>query len=421
MAIVGAAIPIFFVLIVLELLLARWQRRRVHALNDSVTDFGCGVLAQVVGIFVGLLSVAMYALVAARGSLQWLADAPRWSETAAGWIAAFVLVDLGQYVTHRMSHRCHVLWACHVVHHSSEELNYVVATRTSSLQSVFNSFFFLPLAVIGIPWQMAVTCYGLNQIHQFWLHTRLVGRLGWLEAFLVTPSHHRVHHGRDAKYVDRNYGGVLIIWDRLFGSFQREEEEPHFGLTRPLRSWNAVWANLQGFGDIVEKWRASRGWRERSLAVFGPPEWEPPGARQPIVGRGVQPGGPDGRPETPAAVRWYAVAQLSLVLPATFVVLRHRSDFPLVDLLAFGFVVTLTLGNIGALLDGARWVWASELARQAALAGAGAVLLVGGWTSPWLGVPVLGWSLASYAWLGSARSARLAVHFPGTQSSPSRR
>jgi sterol desaturase/sphingolipid hydroxylase (fatty acid hydroxylase superfamily) len=420
-AIVGAAIPIFFILIVLELILARWRRRRVHALNDSVTDFGCGVLAQIVGIFVGLLSVAMYAFVAARGSLQRLAEVPPWPETVAGWIAAFVLVDLGQYVTHRMCHRCQVLWACHVVHHSSEELNYVVATRVSSVQSVFNTVFFLPLAVIGLPWQMAVTCYGLNQMHQFWLHTRLVGRLGWLETFLVTPSHHRVHHGRDAKYVDRNYGGVLIIWDRLFGSFQREEEEPHFGLTRPLRSWNAVWANVQGFGDVVRKWRASRGWRERSLSVFGPPEWEPPDALQPIVGPQVQPGAPDGPLETPAALRWYAVAQLSLVLPATLIVLRHRSDFPLVELLGFGFVVTLTLGNIGALLDGARWVWASELARHAALAGAGAGLLISGWTSPWLAVPVLGWSLVSYAWLESARPARRAARFSGAQSYPSRR
>jgi len=414
MAIVGAAIPIFFILIVLELLLARWRRQRVHALNDSVTDFGCGVLAQVVGIFVGLLSVAMYAFVAARGSLQRLAEVPAWPETVAGWVAAFVLVDPGQYVTHRMCHRCQVLWACHVVHHSSEELNYVVATRVSSLQSVFNTVFFLPLAVIGIPWQMALTCYGLNQIHQFWLHTRLVGRLGWLEAFLVTPSHHRVHHGRDAKYVDRNYGGVLIIWDRVFGTFQREEEEPHFGLTRPLGTWNAVWANLQGFGDIVRKWRASRGWRERSLSVFGPPEWKPLDARHQILDPTVHAGEPAQRLETPPALRWYAATQLALVVPATLVVLRHRSDFALVELLAFGFVVTLTLGNIGALLDGARWVQASELARQAALAGAGAVLVLGGWISPWLGVPVLGWSLVSYAWLASARPERLAVRFPGT-------
>lgn len=421
MAIVGAAIPIFLILIVLELIFARWRRQRVHALNDSVTDFGCGVLAQVVGIFVGLLSVAMYAFVAARGSLQRLAQVAPWPETVAGWIAAFVLVDLGQYITHRMCHRCQVLWACHVVHHSSEELNYVVATRVSSLQSIFNTVFFLPLAVIGIPWQMAVTCYGLNQIHQFWLHTRLVGRLGWLEAFLVTPSHHRVHHGRDAKYVDRNYGGVLIIWDRLFGTFQREEEEPHFGLTRPLRTWNAVWANLHGFGDIVRKWRASRGWRERSLSVFGPPEWEPPDTRLTTVGPGVQAGRADGRLETLAAQRWYAVAQLLLVLPATLVVLRDRSDFALVELLAFGFLVTLTLGNIGALLDGAPWVRTSELARQAALAGAGAVLLVGGWTSPWLGLPVLVWSLGSYVWVASARPARLAARFPGTSSCPSRR
>lgn len=397
-----------------ELLAAAWRRRRVHAVNDSVTDIGCGVLAQVVGIFIGLLGVAMYAWVADRASLQGFAALPPWPETAAGWIAAFVLVDGGQYVTHRMTHRCQVLWACHVVHHSSEELNYVVAMRVSSLQNVFNSVFFLPLAVIGIPWQMAVVCYGLNQMHQFWLHTRLIGRLGWVEAFLVTPSHHRVHHGRDAKYVDRNYGGVFIIWDRLFGTFQREEEEPQFGLTRPLGSWNAVWANVQGFGEIVRKWRASARWHERAWSVFGPPEWEPPALAQVIVGPTKRPAGTGERPEPAPSLRWYAVAQLPIVIAATLAVLRHRSDFGVVELLAFGFVVTLTVGNIGAILDGARWVRKSEFARQAALAGAGAALLAGGWASPWLGVPVVAWSLGSCAWIGWARPARLAVRFSGT-------
>jgi len=421
MAIVRVAIPLYLFLIVVELIFARWRRERVHALNDSVTDFGCGVLAQVVGVFVGLLSVAMYAFVAARGSLQALGQVAPWPGTVTGWIAAFVLVDLGQYATHRMCHRCQLLWACHVVHHSSEELNYVVATRVSSVQSLFNTVFFLPLAVIGIPWPMAVTCYGLNQIHQFWLHTRLIGRLGWLEAFLVTPSHHRVHHGRDPKYVDRNYGGVFIIWDRLFGTFQREEEEPHFGLIRPLRTWNAVWANLLGFGDIVRKWGASRGWRERALSVFGPPEWEPPDARPTTVDARGQFGRPGERLEPLAAQRGYAVAQLLLVMPATLLVLRHRGDFGLVELLAFGFIVTLTLGNIGALLDGAPWVRTSELTRQVALAGASAVLLVGGWTSPWLGVPLLVWSLASIVSLVWLRPAGVAARFPGTLSSASQR
>ncbi len=414
MAIVGAAIPIFVALIGVELLAAGWRRQRVHGVNDSVTDLGCGVLAQVVGIFVGLLSVALYAFVADRGALQRLAVLAPWPASAAGWIAAFVLVDCGQYATHRMTHRCQLLWACHVVHHSSEELNYVVATRVSSLQTLFNAVFFLPLAVIGIPWHVAVTCYGLNQIYQFWLHTRLIGRLGWLEAFLVTPSHHRVHHGRDVKYVDRNYGGVFIIWDRLCGTFQREEEEPHYGLTRPLGSWNAVWANLQGFGEIVRKWRASSGWRERAQSVFGPPEWEPREPRPAIAEPEVWLSGTGERPGPSPSLRWYAIAQLPVVLAATLVVLRQRSTFTLVELLAFGFVATLTLGNIGALLDGARWVRTSELARQAALTGAGVILLTGGWTAPSLGIPVVAWSLISSAWLGLAQPAGLASRFRGT-------
>src|SRR5512146_71661 len=344
MSIIQAAIPLFFALMAAELWVGRARGLPVHRLNDTIADLGCGVLSQVTGIFVKLLSLGAYALVAEHWALQrWLAvpvvpDADPLSllttapfvaiavRPAAVWLTVFLLVDLGQYLLHRLS-----LWV-----------------------------FFLPLALAGVPWRIVGACYALNVVYQFWLHTRLIGRLGSLELVLNTPSHHRVHHGVDPKYLDRNYGGVLIVWDRLFGTFQGEEEEPTYGVTRPLASWNPVWANLDGFADIARRWRASAGWRERLRAVFGPPEWEP----------GDRPGATGGRvPAAAAAGRYragptamtradpsrpllgYVLFQLALVLAATLLVLSRTGRYSVMQLAAFGIFAMLSLGNIGGLME----------------------------------------------------------------------
>ena len=415
MSIIQAAIPLFLALIAAELWIARARGLPVHRLNDTIADLGCGVLSQVTGIFIKLLSLGAYALVAEHWAVQgWLAvpavpDADPLSLLAAppfvvlaGWPAAvwltvFLLVDLGQYLLHRLSHRVSLLWACHVVHHSSEELNYAVALRNSSLHGLFLWVFFLPLALVGVPWRIVGVCYALNVVYQFWLHTRLVGRLGSLELVLNTPSHHRVHHGVDPKYLDRNYGGVLIVWDRLFGTFQREEEEPTYGVTRPLASWNPVWANLDGFADIARRWRASDGWGDRLRAVFGPPEWEP------AAGRGAaHPAGPAaGIPANlPHALLGYVLLQFSLVLVATLFVLSRTGRFPLAQLAAFGGFVMLSLGNIGGLMEERPWARRSEEIRQGALAIAAlAGVLAGAPGSRWFSAALLLVALGSGIWL----------------------
>jgi sterol desaturase/sphingolipid hydroxylase (fatty acid hydroxylase superfamily) len=145
------------------------------------------------------------------------------SEFAAG--AGGILVDLAYYFSHRYAHEINVLWAGHVVHHSSEEYNLAVALRQSSLHGLFSWIFYAPLAVLGMPWQLFVACNALNLVYQFWIHTRAVGKLGRVAEYILnTPSHHRVHHGVNPKYQDRNYAGVFITWDRLFGTFVVEEE-----------------------------------------------------------------------------------------------------------------------------------------------------------------------------------------------------
>lgn len=156
----------------------------------------------------------------------------------------FVIFDLCYYFFHRYSHEINFLWAAHVVHHQSEEYNLSVALRQSWIQQIFSGIFYLPLALIGLPVEMFFLLNALNTLYQFWIHTRLINTIGPLEWLINTPAHHRVHHGVDDHYVDKNYAGVFIIWDRMFGTFIQEEERPNYGVIKPLRSWNPAWANF---------------------------------------------------------------------------------------------------------------------------------------------------------------------------------
>ncbi len=157
---------------------------------------------------------------------------------------AFVVYDFCYYWLHRLGHERNILWAAHSVHHQSEEYNLSTALRQTSTGFLLSWIFYLPLAVLGVPLAVFITVAALNLLYQFWVHTRHIPKLGWYEGFFVTPSNHRAHHAQNPLYMDRNYGGVFILWDRLFGTFQQEDdaEPPVFGVTRPLASWNPLWA-----------------------------------------------------------------------------------------------------------------------------------------------------------------------------------
>ncbi|HEU5171704.1 MAG TPA: sterol desaturase family protein [Gemmatimonadales bacterium] len=364
MSVVQVMIPVLLGVVALELVVGQARGRRVYRVADSLADLGCGAMSQVVGIAVTAVSVGTYALTADLLAVQRWLPVAAWPAGPLGWIAVFLLVDLGQYLTHRLSHRVALLWACHAVHHSSEELNYAVALRNSSFHGFFMWVFFLPLAVAGVPWRMAAVCYGLNVVYQFWLHTRLVGRLGWLERVLNTPSHHRVHHGRDAHYLDRNFGGVLIVWDRLFGTFTPEAEEPRYGTVHPPESWNPLWANVHGFALIAEAVRRAPNWRGRLRAVFGPPEQ--------LAGLV-----PAAVPPAPSPARTvYAGVQLTFAVAATLLlVLPDR--LPPLERLAWAGLVLVTLCVMGGLLDGRRWALVLEPVRLAVVVPAALLAALG--------------------------------------------
>ncbi len=266
------AIPFFFLLIALELGADYWRGVRTYRLADAINSLSAGVLSQALGLLTKALGILVYAVAFEQLALFQLDANALWV-----WLLAFVFYDFCYYWNHRIGHERNVFWASHVVHHQSEEYNLSTALRQTSTGFLLSWIFYLPMAIAGVPPLVFLTVAALNLLYQFWVHTRHIPKLGWFEWIFVSPSNHRVHHAQNPVYMDRNYGGVFIIWDRLFGTFQEElDEEPViFGVTTPLASWNPLWANLQFY---VQLWRdavRAASWWDKLRIWFMPTGWRP--------------------------------------------------------------------------------------------------------------------------------------------------
>jgi alkylglycerol monooxygenase len=362
------AVPFFFLLIGVELMVALWQRKHYYRLHDSINDLSCGSTEQLIGIFLkGLLFAGYqgtYAFATHKGIN--LVDVQTYS-AAGKWTAAIVLflgVDCAYYWFHRIAHEYNAPWAGHVVHHSSEDYNLAVALRQGSFQGLFSWVFYLPLALVGFPPSWFAAVMSFNLLYQFWIHTRTIKKLGPLEWVLNTPSHHRVHHARNPKYLDKNYAGTLIIWDRMFGTFQAEEEEPVYGLTKPLESWNPLWANLHIWRDLCRDAYLAPRWVDKFRIWFMPQGWRPEGLPS-------NPSAPEVTPDTvvryetrvPHGLDIYALAHFVAVVPMT-VALMSAGDAPARAEVVIGAVLVLwALLNLGGIFEHRRWTLMSELVR----------------------------------------------------------
>ena len=345
------SIPIFLGFIGAELLLARRRRRRLYRFADSIANLGNGIGQQVIAAFAIPVTVGIYAWVFAHARVATIP--PR---SVAAWIVLFFAVDLCYFLFHWAAHRINFLWAGHVVHHSSEEYNFSVALRQSWFgQQLTEWVFFLPLAVAGFPPAMFLVMLTLNTLYQFFIHTRLVGRLGPLEWFLNTPSHHRVHHGINPRYVDRNYAGVLIIWDRLFGTFERESDEPVYGLVKPLGSFNPLWANTHRWFEIAAMSRRTRRLRDQIYAWFAPPEWRPADLGGPVIVPEPERDGPSllARPNR-TRDRWAAFAFAGVFVAAAWFIHAAAIDAAAPRVIAVGAVVLVGVVTLGAIYSPAR-------------------------------------------------------------------
>ncbi len=266
------AIPVFLLLIAVEALVARARGQRGLRLNDAIGSLSLGTLSQVEGVFGKLLLLGVYV---------WTFEHLRWFELSSDawwvWVAGLVLYDFLYYWYHRLGHEVAVFWAAHVVHHQSEEYNLTTALRQTSSGFLLGWLLFLPMAVLGFPPKVFVAVALIDLLYQFWIHTEQVGKLGAFDRWFASPSNHRVHHAVNARYLDKNYGGILMLWDRMFGTFVEEDtaEPPVYGTRAPLRSWNPLWANLDTYCALAtDSWHAGR-WSDKLRVWIKPPGWRP--------------------------------------------------------------------------------------------------------------------------------------------------
>ena len=270
------SIPAFIALLLVELWVARRSRRRLHEGKDTATSLGLGLGSLVAGLLSAGITVAM---------AFWVHQF-RLVEIGYAWWAfllCFVLDDLAYYVFHRSAHRVRWFWASHVVHHTSERYNLSTALRQTWTGFLSLNFLFrLPLFLIGFPPPMVFFCVGVNLVYQYWIHTEMIRRLpGWFEAVMNTPAHHRVHHAVNPRYLDRNYAGVFIVWDKMFGTFEpeRDDDRPRYGIVRQLGSFNILWAAFhEWIGIARDLWRAP-GWRNKLAYALREPGWSHDGSR----------------------------------------------------------------------------------------------------------------------------------------------
>lgn len=267
---IALSVPIFFLLIGLELLVGLITQKKYYRFNDAVTNLSCGIGSQVLGAFFGIITFMGYQYTYAHFRLF---DVPT---NVLTWLLLFLGVDLAYYWFHRLSHEINAVWATHIVHHQSEEYNLSVALRQSWFQTLFSWWFYLPLAFLGFNPLMMLSVIALNTLYQFWIHTKAIKRFpAFIEFIFNTPSHHRVHHGTNPQYIDKNHAGSLIIWDRMFGTFQKEEEEVVYGITTPLKSFNPFWANFHYWQELVQNAKSAPSIKEKIFVFIKPPGWFP--------------------------------------------------------------------------------------------------------------------------------------------------
>ncbi len=364
------ATPVFLLLIALEYAWGRLRRRNTYQLNDAITSIGLGMLSQISALFTRLLRVGIYTIVYAEVAL-WRNDA-FWTAWY-GWLLALVFYDLCYYWLHRAGHEVGVFWAAHVVHHHSQSYNLSTALRQTSSGALLGWIFYLPMAVAGVPPLVFGIVALVDLLYQFWVHTEHVGKLGWFDRWFCSPSNHRVHHAVNQRYLDRNYGGILIIWDRLFGTFQEEDSPCIYGTRSALDSWDPLWANLEVYAGLLhDSWHARR-WRDKLLVWFKPPGWRPAD----VAARFPRPLFEMAKvrrydPPMTRTIRFYSALHFLALLGGVSLLLWHGESLPLADAAIWVGALTAALWLGGAVMQGRVTVGEALLIEAALLSTASA-------------------------------------------------
>ena len=349
------ATPVFLLMMLAEWGLSRRANSRTagrpaYGLSDAINSLSLGILSQLSDLFTKLFTIGLYTLL--YNALWETPDAPLWS-TWYGALLALVLYDFCYYWLHRGGHRVAVLWAAHVVHHQSQHYNLSTALRQTSSGALLGWVFYVPMAVIGVPPLLFGIVALVDLLYQFWVHTEQVGKLGWFDRVFCSPSNHRVHHAVNDDYLDKNYGGILVLWDRWFGTFKEEAAPCVYGTRGALNSWDPLWANGAVYWALLKDSWHTRSWADKLRVWMKPPGWRPADvlAQLPKSAfdiRQVQTYAPPVR----AATQWFAALQFFWLMAGVLVVLWHAERWPMHITAIWSGVLISGFWALGAVLQG---------------------------------------------------------------------
>jgi alkylglycerol monooxygenase len=350
------AVPLFLLFIGLEYYYSRRKGKNFFQYAESVANLNVGIAERLLDVFTTGIFFYVFDYIQRHAGLFIIRP------TVFTWVVLFLLTDLVWYWYHRLAHEINVFWAVHVVHHQSEDFNYTVSARITVFQAVIRCLFWSVLPLLGFPALMVSALLLVHGLYPFFIHTQAIGKLGWLEYIFVTPRHHSIHHASNPEYLDKNYGDVLIIWDKFFGTFAREKEEikPVYGLTKQLNSHSFLWQHFHFPLELLFAFRKAKGVKAKWKVVFGRPAGLDPGVRT-VLERmflhvRIQ------HPPT-IAMRNYITGQTVFSLVLLFIVALFEHYFSGWQLFFLSAFIIISLVNSGAILDQRRWIFYLEIIR----------------------------------------------------------
>lgn len=356
------AIPSFMVLLLTEIAYGQWSGKQTYVFMDTIASLSSGltnILKDTLGLVVILVS---YSWLSAQLAITHI-DAGLWL-----YIIAFICIDFASYWSHRLNHKINFFWNQHVIHHSSEEFNMACALRQSISNILgYGALFLIPAAILGIPEQVIAVLAPLHLFGQFWYHTQHIGKLGWLEYIIVTPSQHRVHHAINPIYIDKNLSAIFCVWDRMFGTFQEElkEEPPVYGVLKPVQSWNPIWINFQHLWGLLQDAWNTKNWEDKISLWFRPTGWRP---------KDVALSHPKSlitdvhqrdkyQPKATQSLQYWALFHLFATLSLLLLMLYHFESLNNNEIIVLGFALFAAIFGYTSVMDRYRWSYAFEWMR----------------------------------------------------------
>jgi sterol desaturase/sphingolipid hydroxylase (fatty acid hydroxylase superfamily) len=356
------AIPTFVVLLLTEIAYGQWSGKQTYVFMDTIVSLSSGltnILKDTLGLVVILVS---YSWLSAQLAITHI-DAGLWL-----YIIAFICIDFASYWSHRLNHKINFFWNQHVIHHSSEEFNMACALRQSISNILgYGALFLIPAAILGIPEQVIAVLAPLHLFGQFWYHTQHIGKLGWLEYIIVTPSQHRVHHAINPIYIDKNLSAIFCVWDRMFGTFQEElkEEPPVYGVLKPVQSWNPIWINFQHLWGLLQDAWNTKNWEDKISLWFRPTGWRP---------KDVALSHPKSlitdvhqrdkyQPKATQSLQYWALFHLFATLSLLLLMLYHFESLNNNEIIVLGFALFAAIFGYTSVMDRYRWSYAFEWMR----------------------------------------------------------